>query len=305
VLNFSDRLIEAIKKRNSVLVAGIDTTIENIPDYFIKKNYDNEKNEIENLKYILFEYNRRIIDAIEENIVGVKFQAAFFEQYSYHGIEVLHKLIQYAQHKKLIVIFDGKRNDISSSAKGYSNAYIGETALFDKKIKFFDCDAITVNPYLGEDGIKPFVEDCERYKKGLFVLVKTSNPSSKDFQDLIVDSKYLFEKVAEKVHEWGTSCKGKHGYSDIGAVVGATQPQAAKKIRSILPDSFLLIPGIGVQGGKVEDLKYFLDKNKMGIIVNSSRDIIYAYKSHIHSDFEKSSFIASKNLKESINSVIS
>ncbi|WAM32813.1 orotidine-5'-phosphate decarboxylase [Caldicellulosiruptor morganii] len=304
MLNFSDRLFDTIKKKNSVLVAGIDTSIENIPDYFIKKYYDKDKNETENLKYILFEYNRRIIDAIEENIVGVKFQAAFFEQYSYHGVEVLHKLILYAKNKKLIVIFDGKRNDISSSAKGYSNAYIGETVVFDKKIKFFDCDAITVNPYIGEDGIKPFVEDCERYKKGLFVLVKTSNPSSKDFQDLSIDSKYLFEKVAEKVHEWGAGCKGKYGYSDIGAVVGATQPDAAKLVRSILPDSFLLIPGVGVQGGKVEDLKYFLDKNKLGIIVNSSRDIIYAYKNHIHSDFEKSSFIASKNLKESINNAI-
>lgn len=206
MLNFSDRLIESIKKKNSVLIAGIDTSIENIPDYFIKRFYDKEKSEIDNLKTILFEYIRRIIDAVEENVVGVKFQAAFFEQYSYHGFEVLHKLCEYTKNKKLVVIFDGKRNDISSSAKGYSNAYLGETPVFGKKMRFFEFDAITTNPYLGQDGIKPFVEDCERFKKGLFVLVKTSNPSSADFQDLMVEDKYLFEVVAEKVYEWGKNC---------------------------------------------------------------------------------------------------
>jgi len=305
LLNFSDRLIESIKKKNSVLIAGIDTSIENVPDYFIKRFYDREKSEIDNLKTILFEYNRRIIDAVEENVVGVKFQAAFFEQYSYHGFEVLHKLCEYAKNKKLVVIFDGKRNDISSSAKGYSNAYLGETPVFGRKIRFFEFDAITTNPYLGQDGIKPFVEDCERFKKGLFVLVKTSNPSSADFQDLTVEDKYLFEVVAEKVYEWGKNCVGKEGYSDIGAVVGATQKEAAKRIREILPNSFFLVPGIGVQGGKIEDLKYFVDSNNMGIIVNSSRDIIYAYKNYVHSDFEKSSYLASKSIKESINAAIS
>ncbi|WP_207182455.1 orotidine-5'-phosphate decarboxylase [Anaerocellum diazotrophicum] len=305
MLNFSDRLIEIIKKKSSVLIAGIDTSIENIPDYFIKRFYDKEKSEIDNLKTILFEYNRRIIDAVEENVVGVKFQAAFFEQYSYHGFEVLHKLCEYVKNKKLVVIFDGKRNDISSSAKGYSNAYLGETLIFGRKMRFFEFDAITTNPYLGQDGIKPFVEDCERFKKGLFVLVKTSNPSSAEFQDLIVEDKYLFELVAEKVYEWGKNCRGKEGYSDVGAVVGATQKEAAKRIREILPNSFLLVPGIGVQGGKVEDLKYFVDSNNMGIIVNSSRDIIYAYKNYLHSDFEKSSYLASKSIKESINAVIS
>ncbi|BCS81173.1 orotidine 5'-phosphate decarboxylase [Caldicellulosiruptor diazotrophicus] len=304
-MNFSDRLIEIIKKKSSVLIAGIDTSIENIPDYFIKRFYDKEKSEIDNLKTILFEYNRRIIDAVEENVVGVKFQAAFFEQYSYHGFEVLHKLCEYVKNKKLVVIFDGKRNDISSSAKGYSNAYLGETLIFGRKMRFFEFDAITTNPYLGQDGIKPFVEDCERFKKGLFVLVKTSNPSSAEFQDLIVEDKYLFELVAEKVYEWGKNCRGKEGYSDVGAVVGATQKEAAKRIREILPNSFLLVPGIGVQGGKVEDLKYFVDSNNMGIIVNSSRDIIYAYKNYLHSDFEKSSYLASKSIKESINAVIS
>lgn len=198
-----------------------------------------------------------------------------------------------------------KETNISSSAKGYSNAYLGETPVFGRKIRFFEFDAITTNPYLGQDGIKPFVEDCERFKKGLFVLVKTSNPSSADFQDLTVEDKYLFEVVAEKVYEWGKNCVGKEGYSDIGAVVGATQKEAAKRIREILPNSFLLVPGIGVQGGKVEDLKYFVDSNNMGIIVNSSRDIIYAYKNYVHSDFEKSSYLASKSIKESINAAIS
>lgn len=305
MLNFSDRLIEAIKKKNSVLIAGIDTSIENIPDYFIKRFFDKEKSEIDNLKTILFEYNRRIIDAVEENVVGVKFQAAFFEQYSYHGFEVLHKLCEYAKNKKLVAIFDGKRNDISSSAKGYSNAYLGETPVFGKKMRFFEFDAITTNPLLGQDSIKPFVEDCERFKKGLFVLVKTSNPSSAEFQDLTIEDKYLFELVAEKVYEWGKNCRGKEGYSDVGAVVGATQKEAAKRIREILPNSFFLVPGIGMQGGKVEDLKYFVDSHNMGIIVNSSRDIIYAYKNYVHSDFEKSSYLASKSIKENINAAIS
>lgn len=305
MLNFSDRLVETISKKNSFLIVGIDTSIENIPDYFVKKYYDDEKNEMENLKTILYEYNKRVIDAVEENAIGLKFQSAFFEQYSYHGIEILHKLTLYAQSKKLIVIFDGKRNDISSSAKGYSNAYIGESIIFSKKIRFFDYDAMTVNPYLGKDGIEPFIEDCERFKKGIFVLVKTSNPSSIDFQDLITeDNSYVYERVAKKIFEWGQKSKGKYGYSDIGAVVGATQSHTAEKIRSILQDSFLLIPGIGTQGGNIEELKRFLDKNRSGIIVNSSRDIIYAYKKYIHNDFEKSSFLASKEIKEKINACI-
>ncbi len=280
---FIDRLIEEIRNKNNPGIIGLDPRIEEIPLFIRDKNFNEYGTNFKGVAAAILEFNKKIIDSLYDIVPAVKPQAAFYEMYGVEGLEALKSTIEYAKSKGLIVIADAKRNDIGSTAAAYSKAYIGKTFI-NKNVEktVFNADAVTVNPYLGYDGVKPFIEDCKKYRKGIFILVKTSNASSGDFQNLKTDrGTYIYEEAALKVDEWGADVTGKYGYSSIGAVVGATFPQQIEKIRSLLKKAFILVPGYGRQGGTAEDAAKAFFKDGMGAVVNSSRNVIYAWKSDI------------------------
>ncbi len=277
---YIDRLIDEIKKKNNPSVIGLDPKIEYVPGY-IKDSFFNEFGAtFEGAAQAIIEFNTRLIDAICDIVPAVKPQLAYYEMYGIEGIKAFDETVKYAKKKGLLVIADGKRNDIGSTAQAYSAAYLGNTPIEKEKHKAFDADALTVNPYLGIDGIKPFIDDCANNDKGIFVLVKTSNPSSGQLQDLKTESgKAIYETVAEYVAEWGETVKGKYGYSSVGAVVGATYPEQAKVLREIMKNAYILVPGYGAQGGTAKDAAASFNKDGLGAIVNASRSVMCAYKS--------------------------
>lgn len=227
----------------------------------------------------ILEFNRKIIDNVYDVVPAVKLQSAYYEMYGYYGVGTFGQTIAYAHKKGLFVIADCKRNDIGSTARCYSTAYLGKTKVGEKSIGAFAADMLTVNGYLGSDGINPFIEDIKNYDKSIFILVKTSNPSSGELQNLKLDNgKFIYEQMGELVGKWGEKFVGKYGYSEVGAVVGATHPEEAARLRAQLPQTFFLIPGYGAQGGSAEMLKVCFDKHGLGGIVNSSRGILCAYK---------------------------
>ena len=235
-------------------------------------------NDIQGICDAFLEFNMKLIDSVYDIVPAVKPQMAFYEIYGANGIECFRKTCEYAKAKGMIVIADGKRGDIGSTAAGYSNAYLGKVDLEEDKKSIYDIDFLTVNPYLGSDGIKPFVKDCEQYGKGIFVLVKTSNPSSGELQDLeLKDGKKVYEKMANMVSNWGENLIGKYGFSSVAAVVGATYPAQIEELRKIMPHVFFLIPGYGAQGGKASDIAKAFE-NGFGGIVNSSRGLMCAYQ---------------------------
>lgn len=269
VKNFADRLIEEIKTKDSRVVCGLDPIWDYIPQS-IRERFKSKGAAI-------FAFNKAIIDAIHDVVVCVKPQLAYYEQYGINGLIAFKATVEYAHQKGLLVIADGKRNDIGSTSQAYAKAFLSKGDVSDLA---FDCDALTVNPYLGWDGIRPFVDMCKDNGKGLFILVKTSNPSSGELQDLVVeDGKTVYEKVAELVDKWGKDVVGESGYSSVGAVVGATYPQQAGKIRKILPKSIILVPGYGTQGGDARSVVVNFNEDGLGAVVNASRSILYAFKS--------------------------
>jgi orotidine-5'-phosphate decarboxylase len=269
-----DRLIEKIEEKNNPSAVGLDTVLSYIPEDYYKKCTSFESA----AKYIT-EFNVRIIDSVYDIVPCVKVQVACYEMYGIDGLRAFSETIKYAKEKGLIVISDVKRNDIGSTAKYYSSAYLGQTELCGGSLTPFESDFITVNGYLGTDGIKPFVEDCEKYGKGIFALVKTSNPSSGELQDKKSENgKTFYEEMGNLVADWGRGLIGKYGYSSVGAVVGATHKEQAALLRKQLKSVFFLIPGYGAQGGRAEDLAVCFDGKGRGGIVNSSRAILTAYK---------------------------
>ena len=305
--NMMDKLIEKIKTTNNPTVIGLDPKYEMIPEY-IKNKY--EKN-LRGISKSIIEFNKKIIDEIYEIIPAVKVQIAFYEMYGIEGIKAFKETCDYAKERKMIVIADIKRGDIGSTAKAYSNAYLGKTNIGDEEIGIFDVDFITVNPYIGTDCLKPFIEDCKKYNKGIFVLVKTSNPSSGELQDLkLEDGEEVYIKVAKLVEECGKDLIGKYGYSSISAVVGATYKKQLEELRKILPNTYFLIPGYGAQGGKAEDIALGFGKDKLGGIVNASRSLMYAYKSDMWKDkfseneFEKATKSEAIRMKDELNNAI-
>ncbi len=268
-----DKLIEKIKEKNNPTVVGIDTTFEYLPEDIRKKC-----NNIDDVCSAIQKFNFDIIDAIYDIVPGVKVQVAYYEQYGYKGMQVFEETLKYAKNKGLITIADVKRNDIGATSKAYSKAYLSGIEINGKKFIGFDSDFITVNPYLGVDGIEPFVDDCIKNDKGLFILVKTSNPSSDQLQNKMIGDKTVYQEVATLVEQWGEKLVGKYGYSSIGAVVGATHKEEGENIRKAHKKMFFLIPGYGAQGGGAKDIKGIFDENRNGGIVNSSRGIICAYK---------------------------
>ena len=280
-MNAIDRLINKIKETNNPTVIGLDPRYELLPKCVLEKY----PNTLEGVSQAIIEYNKALINETCDVIPAVKPQIAFYEMFGIPGMKAFEETCKYAKQKGMIVIADIKRGDIGSTAQGYSNAYLGKTKIGEKEESIFDVDFVTVNPYMGTDCVKPFIEDCKKYDKGIFILVKTSNPSSGELQDVKLENgEEVYVKVAKLVEEWGKDLRGENGYSSIAAVVGATYPKQLKEIREIAPHTYFLIPGYGAQGGKAEDIALGFDKNGLGGIVNASRSLMCAYKSELWKD---------------------
>jgi orotidine-5'-phosphate decarboxylase len=283
--NFADKLIEAVKKKGNPICVGLDPRLSQIPAFIKRKHLENkELTPLAQAAEVILEFNKGIIDAVHDLVPVVKPQIAFYEIFGHDGVRAYEETIRYAKSKGLITIADAKRNDIGSTATAYAQAFLGETTLFeggeDEVVTpIFDADSITLNAYLGWDGIKPFVEEARKYEKGMFILAKTSNPSSGDLQDLgLQDGLSVFEMMGNLIESWGANDIGENGYNFVGAVVGATYPEQAKKLRKSMPNSIFLVPGYGAQGGGAEDVKPCFDEDGLGAIVNSSRGITFAYE---------------------------
>lgn len=273
-----DKLINRIEETGNPTVVGLDPRLEYIPNHIKKEAFDLYDKTPKAVAKAFYEFGVGIIDSVYDLVPAVKPQVAMYEQYGVEGIQAYIDTIDYAKQKGLIVIGDIKRSDITSTAQAYSHGHIGRVMIEDKQYNIFNQDFITLNPYLGFDSIEPYINDCKEYNKGLFILVKTSNPNSGQIQDLDIGGEKIYERVGKLVSEWGESIIGEKGYSSIGAVVGATHPEQGSELRKIMPHTFFLVPGYGAQGATAEDLKGCFDKNGLGAIVNSSRGIIAAFK---------------------------
>ena len=268
-----NKLTERIQRLEAPIVVGLDPMLNYIPEHIIKDAYSSMGENLSGAAEAIWQYNKCIIDAIYDLVPAVKPQIAMYEQFGIEGMKTYVKTLEYAKSKGLIVIGDVKRGDIGSTSAAYATGHLGKVNIGGKQFRGFDEDFITVNPYLGSDGILPFIDVCKQENKGLFILVKTSNPSSGEFQDQLINNRPLYEHVGKKVAEWGELFMG-HEYSYIGAVVGATYPEVGKVLRELMPKTFILVPGYGAQGGKAEDLKHYFNDDGLGAIVNSSRGII-------------------------------
>ncbi len=279
-----NKLVDKIKKTNAPIVVGLDPMLSYIPDHVKEAAFKEYGETLKGAGEAIWQYNKAIVDATYDLIPAVKPQIAMYEQFGIEGLIAYQKTIEYCKEKDLVVIGDIKRGDIGSTSEAYAIGHLGKVQVGSQSYYGFDEDFATVNPYLGSDGVNPFIKVCKEEKKGLFILVKTSNPSSGEFQDQLIDGKPLYELVGEKVAQWGADHMG-DSYSYIGAVVGATYPEMGKVLRKVMPKSFILVPGYGAQGGKGADLVHFFNEDGVGAIVNSSRGIIAAYKQEQYAKF--------------------
>lgn len=273
-----DILIDKIIEKKNPTVAGLDPKLDYIPEAILKSSFEKYGETFSGAADAIFGFNKELIDALCDVVPAVKPQSAYYEMYGIEGIKCLKKTIDYAKGKGLYVILDAKRGDIGATSEAYANAYLGKTRLSENAEAAFDADSLTVNPYLGTDGVKPFVDRAAENDKSIFVLVKTSNQSSGELQDLVCDGKPIYEHMANLVRSWSKGSIGRHGYSNIGVVVGATYPEQAEKIREIIPHTYFLVPGYGAQGGKAKDIAKSFGSDGLGAIVNASRSIMCAYK---------------------------
>ena len=308
------KLINEIKKKDAPIVVGLDPMLSYVPQYIQKKAFAEHGETLEGVCEAIWEYNKGIIDAVYDLVPAVKPQIAMYEQFGILGLVAFDRTVKYAKEKGLIVIGDVKRGDIGSTSAAYATAHLGHIEINGKSYRGFEEDFATVNPYLGTDGIKPFIDVCNSDDKGIFILVKTSNPSSGELQDKIIKDtdgteKTVYELMGAMVDEWAAlSMDG--DYSNVGAVVGATYPEMGALLRKIMPKSFILVPGYGAQGGKGKDLKPFFNADGLGAIVNSSRGIIAAYKNEAYAKFGEENYADAsraavidmqKDIKEGIN----
>ena len=305
--NMMDKLIDKIKGTNNPTVIGLDPRYEMIPACIRNKYEEN----LEGSAKAIEEFNKALIDEIYDVIPAIKPNVAFYEMYGLEGMKAFEETCKYAKEKGMLVIADIKRGDIGSTAKAYSNAFLGKTKIGEKEESIYDVDFVTLNPYLGIDGIKPFIEDCAKYGKGVFIIDKTSNPSSGELQDLKLENgEEVYTKVAKLVEEWGKDLRGEYGYSSISTVVGATYPKQLEDLRKVAPHTFFLIPGYGAQGGKAEDIALGFDENGIGGIVNSSRGLMCAYKSDLWKDkyteeeFAKATRAEAIRMRDELNGAI-
>ncbi len=283
------KLIDEITKKDAPIVVGLDPMLSYVPECLKKESFEKLGKTPEGVADAIYAYNKGLIDAIADLVPAVKPQIAMYEQFGLPGLEAYLKTVKYAKEKGLIVIADVKRGDIGSTSAAYATAHLGKIDIEGNSFEPFGSDFATVNPYLGTDGVKPFTDACNQFDKGIFVLVKTSNPSSGEFQDRLIDGRPLYEHVAEKVVEWGSASMD-GDYSNVGAVVGATYPEQGEKLRKLMPNTYILVPGYGAQGGRGKDLKHFFNKDGLGAIVNSSRGIIAAYKQEAYARFGDKGF---------------
>ena len=279
-----NKLVAKIEKTKAPIVIGLDPMLNYIPEHIQAKAFAEYGETLEGAAEAIWQFNKEIVDKTWDLIPAVKPQIAMYEQFGIEGLKVYQKTIDYCHAKDLVVIGDIKRGDIGSTSAAYATGHLGKIQVGSKCYTAFNEDFATVNPYLGSDGVKPFIEVCQEENKGIFVLVKTSNPSSGEFQDRLVDSRPLYEYVGEKVAQWGEEHMG-DTYSYIGAVVGATYPEMGKILRRLMPKTFILVPGYGAQGGSGKDLVHFFNNDGLGAIVNSSRGIIAAYKQEKYASF--------------------
>jgi orotidine-5'-phosphate decarboxylase len=265
---FGDRLVDAVLKKGNPCVVGLDPRVDLMPE-FVKAGRGTATREV--IRSVITDFHELVLDAVAGLVPAVKPQLAFFEQYGSAGMEAFENTVRAARQRGLLVIADGKRNDISSTAEAYAAAFLGSGA--------FDADALTVTPYLGRDSLLPFTEACQRHGKGLFVILKTSNPGSKDFQDQILQGtgRPLYDSIAAVLDELGRGQVGAEGYSSIGAVVGATFPEEARRLRALMPRAYFLVPGYGAQGGSAQNAAVCFNEDGLGAVVNSSRGITYAF----------------------------
>ena len=284
-----NQLIANIKKTGAPIVVGLDPMLKYIPEHIQKKAFAEFGETLEGAAEAIWQFNKEIVDKTYDLIPAVKPQIAMYEQFGIPGLVAFKKTVDYCKAKGLVVIGDIKRGDIGSTSSAYAVGHIGKVQVGSKTYAPFDEDFVTVNPYLGSDGVNPFIDVCKEEKKGLFILVKTSNPSSGEFQDQMIDGRPLYELVGEKVAQWGEDCMDDE-YSYIGAVVGATYPEMGKVLRKVMPKSYILVPGYGAQGGKGKDLVHFFNEDGLGAIVNSSRGIIAAYKQEKYANYGEEAF---------------
>ncbi len=272
-----DNLIKKICEKNNPTVAGLDPKLDYIPEEMKIQAFEKYGETFEGAAAAIYEFNKTLIDALYDIVPAVKPQSAYYEMYGIEGIKCLKKTIDYAKKKGMYVILDAKRGDIGATSEAYATAYLGKTTIGGGSAAAFDADCLTVNPYLGTDGIAPFVKECAANEKGLFILVKTSNKSSGELQDLKSDGRHIYEHMADLVKTWGSELVGTHGYSSAGAVVGATYPEQAAQLRAQMPRTYFLVPGYGAQGGGAKDVAPCFNKDGLGAIVNASRSIMCAY----------------------------
>ena len=272
-----NQLVSKIQKTGAPIVVGLDPMMKFVPEHIQKKAFSEYGETLEGAAEAIWQYNKGIVDAVYDLIPAVKPQIAMYEQFGIPGLQAFKKTVDYCKEKGLVVIGDIKRGDIGSTSTAYAVGHLGKVQVGSNQFSGFDEDFVTVNPYLGSDGVKPFIDVCKEEKKGIFVLVKTSNPSSGEFQDRLIDGKPLYELVGAMVDQWGSEVMG-DTYSYVGAVVGATYPEMGKILREIMPKAYILVPGYGAQGGKGKDLVHFFNQDGLGAIVNSSRGIIAAYQ---------------------------
>ena len=284
-----NQLVANIKKTGAPIVVGLDPMLNYIPEQVQQKAFAEYGETLEGAAEAIWQFNKEIVDKTYDLIPAVKPQIAMYEQFGLPGLAAFKKTVDYCKEKGLVVIGDIKRGDIGSTSAAYAVGHIGKVKVGSKTYAPFDEDFVTVNPYLGSDGVNPFLDVCKEEKKGIFVLVKTSNPSSGDFQDQKIDGRPLYELVGEKVAAWGSEVMGDE-YSYVGAVVGATYPEMGKVLRKVMPKAYILVPGYGAQGGKGKDLVHFFNEDGLGAIVNSSRGIIAAYKQEQYAKFGAENF---------------
>ncbi len=300
-------LVDRIKKKQTPILVGLDPMLNYIPEFLQKEAIREHGETLEAAAEAVWNYNKEIVDAICDIVPAVKPQSAMYEQFGIPGLEVFQRTVKYCKEKGLVVIGDVKRGDIGSTSAAYAAGHLGNVQVGSKKLSVFDEDFITVNPYLGSDGIQPFIDVCREEKKGIFILVKTSNPSSGEFQDQKIDGKPLYELVGEHVAEWGEQCMG-DDYSYVGAVVGATYPEMGRVLRKVMPKSYILVPGYGAQGGTAKELAPYFNEDGLGAIVSSSRGIIAAYKQPAYEKYGERGFAeaarqAALAMKEDIDSL--
>ena len=279
-----DRLIAKIIETKNPTVVGLDPKLDYVPEYIKEKKFKKYGKTLKGAAKAIWEFNKTIIDEIHDICPAIKPQAAYYEMYGYEGVKTLYKTIQYAKEKGMFVMTDGKRNDIGATMEAYATAHLGLTDVGGELVEAFGADALTVNGYLGSDGINPLLDQCRKYDKGIFVLVKTSNKSSGELQDLMIGNKTVYATMGSMCELWGKDVMGKYGYSGVGAVVGATYPEQLAEMRKALPHTFFLVPGYGAQGGGAEGVSKAFDDHGLGAIVNSSRGVMCAYKKEDNCD---------------------